>query len=130
MKFTLKQHGMSTFHDRELKKMVQGSKDFRNGDQLAPSVLDISDIDGVTKSAKLSEQRCMNSIVINWNKLQIKRIFLIIRTPSLKILKNWLLQKLSMKSLDPKFWFLIKKWIFWCLNISRNWTFWTVKIQF
>ena len=37
----------------------------------------------------------------------------------LRSLKNWLLQKLSMKSLEQKFWFLTEKWIFWCPNISR-----------
>jgi hypothetical protein len=48
----------------------------------------------------------------------------------LRSLKNWLLLKLSMKSLDQKFYFLIEKWIFWCPSISRNLSLWTLKIQF
>ena len=35
----------------------------------------------------------------------------------LRSLKKWLLQKVSMKNLDQKFKFFIKKWIFWCHNI-------------
>ena len=38
---------MPPFHDREQIKMVSVSKALRNGDQLAPSVLVISDADGV-----------------------------------------------------------------------------------
>ena len=41
----------------------------------------------------------------------------------LRSLKHWLLQKLSMKSLDQKFRFPIKKYVFLCPNISRTWSF-------
>ena len=44
-------------------------------------------------------------------------------------LKNWLLQKLSMKIFDQKFRFLIKKQVFLCFNISRTWIFWTKIIK-
>ena len=47
----------------------------------------------------------------------------------LRSLKHWLLQKLSMKNLDQKFKFLIKKKVFWCSNIFKTWIVWPLKIQ-
>ena len=41
----------------------------------------------------------------------------------LRSLEHRLLQKLSMKNFDQKFRFLIKKWAFWCPNISRTTNF-------
>ena len=48
----------------------------------------------------------------------------------LRSLKNWLLQKIKYKHFGPKILILLWKWIFWCHNISRNWIFWTLKVQF
>ena len=47
----------------------------------------------------------------------------------LRSLKHWLLQKLSMKILDQKFKFLIKKQVLRCPNIFRMWIFWPLQIQ-
>ena len=48
----------------------------------------------------------------------------------LRSLKNWLLQKLSMKTLEPLCFGLKTLISLWKIDISRNWIFWTLEIKF
>ena len=44
---------------------------------------------------------------------------------SLRSIKDWMLQKASMTKLKQMFKFLFEKWVFWCSDSSRTWTFWS-----
>jgi hypothetical protein len=61
-----------------------------------------------------------------WNNHLLFNIFM----QGHRSLQNWLLKKLSMKSLDQKFKFHIKEWVLWCPNLNfLNPKYTTLKIH-